>query len=124
MAGIMPCRARARPALVGFAVAFALAGCASISEKAASTLAEMPGIGLPADAPARPATPAAYPAVHDMPPPRSAAVLSESEVRKLEDELVAAREQQQASAGVKAAASRKQPPKPRADPVASRRAIY
>lgn len=47
--------------------------------------------GLPEGAPQRPATPAAYPAVHSMPPPRTDTMLSDAEQKKLEDELVAAR---------------------------------
>jgi hypothetical protein len=46
--------------------------------------------GLPENTPQRPATPAAYPAVHDMPPPRSH-MLTDEEQKKLEDDLVAAR---------------------------------
>jgi len=48
--------------------------------------------GLPENAPARPTSPGAYPAVHDLPPPRSQAVLTSEEQRKLEQELIAARE--------------------------------
>jgi hypothetical protein len=47
--------------------------------------------GLPQGAPQRPAQPAPYPAVHDMPPPRAQTVLSDEEQKKLEDELIAAR---------------------------------
>jgi hypothetical protein len=47
--------------------------------------------GLPENTPQRPATPAAYPAVHDMPPPRTSSVLTDEEQKKLEDDLVAAR---------------------------------
>ncbi len=47
--------------------------------------------GLPESTPARPATPAAYPAVHDMPPPRSDNVLTDEERKKLEADLIAAR---------------------------------
>ena len=48
--------------------------------------------GLPEGTPARPATAAAYPAVHDMPPARSDAPLTEAEKKRLQDELVATRE--------------------------------
>jgi len=47
--------------------------------------------GLPEAAPQRPATPAPYPAVHNLPPTRSSAVLTDVEQQKLEDELVAVR---------------------------------
>jgi hypothetical protein len=47
--------------------------------------------GLPENTPQRPATPAAYPAVHDMPPPRTN-MLTDEEQKKLEADLVAARD--------------------------------
>jgi hypothetical protein len=47
--------------------------------------------GLPADAPSTPATPTAYPAVHNMPPARSTATLNNDQQKQLEDDLVAAR---------------------------------
>jgi hypothetical protein len=47
--------------------------------------------GLPEGAPQRSTTPSAYPAVHDMPPARGSAVLTDSEQKRLEDDLVAAR---------------------------------
>jgi hypothetical protein len=48
--------------------------------------------GLPEEAPARPATEAAFPAVHNMPPARSTAPLNDAQQKQLEDDLVAARE--------------------------------
>jgi len=69
--------------------------------------------GLPSAAPARPAAPAKFPAVHDMPPPRSTSPMSEAEHFKLEKELEAARDRQ-AGAGEAAppapAATKKKPP--------------
>jgi hypothetical protein len=47
--------------------------------------------GLPEDAPARPATQGAYPAVHNMPPARSSAPLNNDQQKQLEDDLVATR---------------------------------
>jgi len=47
--------------------------------------------GLPEGAPERPGTPMIYPAVHDMPPPRNNTTLSEDEKKKLEGDLIAAR---------------------------------
>ena len=78
-------------------LALSLAGCGSISEKFGSTVADS-RLGLPAGAPPRPDTTAAYPAVHDMPPARPAALTS-AEQMKLEDELIAARNRQQVLAG-------------------------
>ena len=86
-----------RSALALLCCAAALAGCASINEQAAGRLSELPAVGLPADAPARPATPPPYPAVHDMPAPRGRALMTEVEQQKMEDDLVAARSRQQAS---------------------------
>src|SRR5712691_3984871 len=67
-------------------------------------------VGVPADAPARPEAPLAYPAVHDMPPPRSAPMLSAEEQEKLEHDLAAVRTRQEAVAGVTPAAKRKPAP--------------
>jgi hypothetical protein len=53
-----------------------------------------PAVALPADAPARPATPYVYPAVHDMPPPRSTEPMSAEDQLKMEKELAAARDRQ------------------------------
>ncbi|MGZ3412009.1 MAG: hypothetical protein ACXWJW_08900 [Xanthobacteraceae bacterium] len=61
--------------------------------------------GLPADTPAAPATKLAYPAVHDMPPPRSKAVLTEEELKRAEDDLTAARDGKRKSAAKPAAAT-------------------
>jgi hypothetical protein len=47
--------------------------------------------GLPEGTPQRPAVPAAYPAVQDMPPPREDMVLTYEEQKKLENDLIAAR---------------------------------
>ena len=107
------------------AAAAGLGGCASMSEKVASTASELPVIGLPAGAPERPAEQFAYPPVHDMPPPRSAVLLSEVEQQKMEDDLVAARDAQQKAAGTSATAQKKPArPKSRVIPGASSRTIY
>jgi hypothetical protein len=50
--------------------------------------------GLPANAPERPSTQAAYPAVHDMPPARPDAVLTDAEQKKAAQDLIAARDRQ------------------------------
>ena len=75
-------------AVLGLAVA--LAGCAP-----GPTIDRLPGeLGLPANTPARPATPYLYPAVHDMPPVRLATPLSEEAQVKLEKDLAAIRDRQ------------------------------
>ena len=111
--------------------AAALGACGSISEKLSGQAAGLPGVGLPADAPQRPDTKLSYPAVHDMPPPRSANLLNEVEQQKIEDDLVAARERQQAAAGIArpAAPARKRTapasaPAARDIPAPSSRTIY
>jgi len=91
-------------ALVGVAVV--LAGCS-----AGSTVADhLPTAlgGLPDGTPQRPGTSGAYPAVHDMPPPRATTVLTDAETKKLESDLVAARNRA-AEAAAKAAADADKP---------------
>jgi hypothetical protein len=100
-----------------------LGGCGSISEKFSHTLADAPGIGLPAGTPERPVTTAGYPAVHDMPPARPA-VLSSQEQIKMEDELVAVRTRQQALAHQPAAQPATSPiPAPAVPAAAARRNV-
>ena len=71
----------------------------------ATSVADLPVVGVPADAPARPKEVRAYPAVHDMPPQRTATTLTEDEKKKLEADLIAARNRQgPAPANRKAAA--------------------
>jgi hypothetical protein len=80
-----------------FLVRLGLVCAASMFLVACSTaLSEMPKDlgGLPAGTPARPDTAPAYPAVHDMPPPRNTAVLTEEERKKVEAELAAMRAEQ------------------------------
>lgn len=55
--------------------------------------------GLPRNAPARPADPGAFPAVHDMPAPRSDTVLTPEEQSRLERDLKALRDRQEGQAG-------------------------
>jgi hypothetical protein len=77
-------------AVLGTAIALTLAGCSS------TLFSEIPSSvgGLPAGTPERPSTPAAYPAVHDMPPPRSDTVLTDAEQKKIQSDLNTARDQQ------------------------------
>jgi hypothetical protein len=83
-----------------FAPLFALALAVSLGA-CASTVADLPSQvgGLPAGTPERPAAPPAYPAVHDMPPPRTGAVvLTEEERKKAQADLAALRERQERAA--------------------------
>ena len=85
-------KARFAP-LVALALAVSLGACAS-------TVADLPSQlgGLPAGTPERPAQPPAYPAVHDMPPPRPNTVMTEEERKKAQAELSALRERQEKQA--------------------------
>jgi hypothetical protein len=69
--------------------AVSLAGC-SAGSMMADHMPTAAG-GLPEDAPQRPTKPSAFPAVHDLPPPRGSTVLTDAEQKKLEDDLIAAR---------------------------------
>lgn len=75
-------------------VAASLAGCTSISEKMSHAGGTLPGVGLPANAPERPTEKLAFPAVHDMPPQRTTAVLTAEEQRMVERDLVSVRDNQ------------------------------
>ena len=65
--------------------------------------------GLPDGTPQRPTTSMPYPAVHDMPPPRATTVLTDAETRKLESDLIAARDRAAAEAAAKSAADADKP---------------
>ena len=83
---------RAFPAsiLAALGLAVALAGCAP-----GPVIDRLPGdVGLPAGTPLRPESSYQYPAVHDMPPARSATPMSEEEQVKLEKDLAAIRDRQ------------------------------
>lgn len=69
-----------------------LAGCSL-------PIADLPVVGLPANAPARPEPTGVYPAVHDVPAPREQAVLEPEERARIEKELVAARDRQTRASG-------------------------
>jgi len=57
--------------------------------------------GLPTGTPQRATAAPEYPAVHDMPPPRATAVLTEDEKKKVEAELAAMRAEQERRAKAK-----------------------
>jgi hypothetical protein len=98
------------------ALAGTIAGCSS-----GAVLERMPESigGLPADAPAPPATPYQYPAVHDMPPPRPDTPMSEEQQYRAEKDLAATRDRQEADTGTtpgkKAAPAAKNPTPPAGD---------
>jgi hypothetical protein len=74
--------------------ALALGGCAT-------SIADMPLVGTPADAPARAKEPGAYLPVEDLPRARDAAAMAPAEQDKVKAELVAARNRQVTAAGAK-----------------------
>ena len=78
-----------RSILATAALVVGLAGCSAGSMMADHTPSALGG--LPEGAPQRSGKPSAYPAVHDMPPPRGSTVLTDAEQKKLEDDLIAAR---------------------------------
>src|SRR5437868_2115474 len=77
---------------VALAMVLALSGCTSF-------VADLPVVGEPSHLPARPENPPAFPAVHDLPPPRDSKPLTLDERKKLEAELAAARDKQEAETG-------------------------
>ncbi|OCK59358.1 hypothetical protein [Bradyrhizobium sp. LMTR 3] len=73
------------------AAAFALGGCST-------QIADMPGFGLPADAPERPKEAGGYLPIHDLPPDRNEETMKPAELAKIQAELTAARDRQAAAA--------------------------
>ncbi len=102
-------------------LAACLGGCASVSDKMSQAAGSLPGIGLPANTPERPAEAHAFPAVHDMPPQRTTAVLTADEQRAMERELVSVRDGQKVTAkpAAKPAVAARARPAPRPEPAAS-----
>jgi hypothetical protein len=96
----------AAPAIL--VLALVLSGCSSV--------ADVPLIGVPANAPARPQTPGAYLPVHDIPPPRQQEMLSLDEQTRIERELSEARARGKATAASDAAAIAATAPPPPAKP--------
>jgi hypothetical protein len=74
--------------------ALALGGCAS-------SIADLPLVGTPADAPARPKQAGAYLPVEDLPPGRDQAAIAPDEQAKIKKELLAARDRQASEAAAK-----------------------
>ena len=79
--------------------ALALGGCSM-------SIADLPLVGTPADAPERPKEAGAYLPVHDLPPDREQPELAPAERAKIQAELVAARDRQASAAAAKEAASK------------------
>src|ERR1700748_2833507 len=73
------------------ACAFALAGCST-------SIADLPIVGTPADAPARPKEPGSYLPVNNLPPERDETAMDPATRDKIRAELTAARDRQAAAA--------------------------
>jgi hypothetical protein len=71
--------------------ALALGGCST-------SIADLPLVGTPADAPARPKETGTYLPVHDLPPDRDQAAMAPAERAKVAAELAAARDRQASTA--------------------------
>ncbi len=80
-------RSVVRYALLVSLIAAPLAGCGA-------QIASLPLVGEPANAPARPADPGTFPAVHDMPMSREEKTMTPAEVKQLQQELNSARDNQ------------------------------
>ncbi len=74
-----------------FVSALAVSGCST-------SIADLPGVGLPAGAPERPKESGGYLPVHDLPPERDEAAIKPAEQAKIQAELLAARDRQASSA--------------------------
>src|SRR3982751_1941978 len=72
------------------ASALAVGGCST-------QIADLPAVGLPANAPERPKEAGAYLPVHDLPPDRNEATMQPAELAKARADLVAARDRQAAA---------------------------
>jgi hypothetical protein len=82
--------------LLALASALLLSSCANMSDMGNKLGNEMPTAigGMPQSAPERAQTPPEFPAVHDIPPPRTTKVMTEEEKKRAEAELALMREQQ------------------------------
>jgi hypothetical protein len=78
--------------------ALTLAGCSS-------QIADLPGVGVPSDAPPRPKEPGAYLPVNDLPANRDEQALDPKERAKIQAELTAARDRQAAASQTKDSAA-------------------
>lgn len=93
------------------ALGLSLAGCSAsqVFERLPTELG-----GEPTGTPSSPTTPYVYPAVHDMPPPRSVPALTDEQQMDMEKELQATRRRQedQEKAALEAEQKAEQPPTP------------
>ena len=69
------------------AATLAVGGCST-------QIADLPAVGLPSDAPPRPKEVGSYLPVHDLPPDRAETAMKPDEQKKIQAELIAARDRQ------------------------------
>ena len=67
----------------------------------ATSIADMPLVGTPADAPGRPKEAGGYLPVEDLPPNRDEAAIAPAEQAKIKSELLAARDRQASASAAK-----------------------
>ena len=79
-------------------MAGALLAAATLTVCGCSTqIADLPVVGLPADAPPRAKEAGGYLPVHDLPPDRAEAAMKPDEQKRIQSELIAARDRQATS---------------------------
>ncbi len=83
-------------------VAGALVACASALAGCSTSIADLPIVGTPADAPARPKEPGSFLPVNNLPPDRDENAMDEATRQRLKAELAAARDRQAAAAAATA----------------------
>jgi hypothetical protein len=79
-------------------VAGALVACALALAGCSTSIADLPIVGTPADAPARPREPGSYLPVNNLPPDRDENAMDQATRDKMNPELAAARDRQAAAA--------------------------
>jgi hypothetical protein len=89
----LPPRRATRLVATAILLATAVSGCTSVFSDLPASLG-----GLPEGAPQRAQTAPAYPAVHDMPPARDGTPLNAEEQRKVQQDLITARDSQNSRA--------------------------
>src|ERR1700749_5073852 len=80
----------------------ALLACASALAGCSTSIADLPIVGTPADAPARPKEPGSYLPVNSLPPDRDETAMDEATRAKMKAELAAARARQAEAAAANA----------------------
>ena len=97
----MPVGATIKLVMAGALLAAVLAagGCST-------QIADLPAVGLPADAPPRPKEAGSYLPVHDLPPERAESAMKPDEQKRIQAELIAARDRQASSGTTQNAPSR------------------